>query len=408
MKIAYISYELPPDIAKGGIGTYTMQVASSMVSEGNEVHIFAGSNYRNETEKIALIYVHRILCTCPFDFTEKVSLKFSLVNSVVNFDIIECPEIHGNASLIKKMFPEIPLIVRLHAPNHLVESLKKTYTSLFEKARFTLGAWRRGNFTKGWGSYNKENDLDYIFTKIADVITAPSFAMKKWAEDHWNIKDDKIKVVSNPFLVPLQLSDIPITENLDYKTILFFGRLNVLKGLVNFTKAIRKFLKENEDWKVVVIGDDSAGPYSTKSMKQWMICYLGQIQNQVIFFDGMPQKELYEKIKLCEIVVLPSLFETFSYTCVEAMAAGKAVVGSNKGGMSDLIEENKSGILVNPYNYQEIYNAIIKVVNNNELRKQLSLSARNKICGNQYNQNIKIEMMNLYKEVLINDKNKHN
>lgn len=396
MRIAYITYELPPDIPKGGIGTYMVQAAAAMITAGNEVHIFAGSHHRNISEEIEGIQIHRISCTAPEDFTECVLHKFISVNDLNPFDLIECPEIHGNGSLIKAKFPQIPLVVKLHAPNHLVESLKKTYTPFFDKLRFTLGAWRGGNFSKGWGSYNKEKDNDYIFSKLADVITAPSFAMKEWAIKNWKIPPEKIAIVTNPFLAPLELLNMHVTQNTDFKTILFFGRLNVLKGLVNFTKAIKIFLRENTDWKAIVIGDDANGPYKQRSMREWMKIYLGPSQSQVTFFEGMSQDKLYKKIQDCEIVVLPSLFETFSYACAEAMAAGKAIVGSNNGGMQDLLGNSECGITVNPYNANEIEKAIKKLAFDNALRYELSLKAKNKICSAEYNQNVSEAMIRVY------------
>ena len=125
LKIAYISYELPPDIPKGGIGTYTLQAAELMYEKGNEVHIFAGSYTRTISENIHGIIIHRIKCINPKNFTEKLLETFASVHEKINFDIVECPEIHNHGFGIKEKFPKINLVVRLHAPNYLVESLKK-------------------------------------------------------------------------------------------------------------------------------------------------------------------------------------------------------------------------------------------------------------------------------------------
>jgi glycogen(starch) synthase len=97
----------------------------------------------------------------------------------------------------------------------------------------------------------------------------------------------------------------------------------------------------------------------------------------------MKYEDLPAAISECEIVLLPSLFESFSYTCAEAMAAGKAVIGSDNAGMADLIENNKNGVLINPYKHKEIIDALQKLINHNQYRYQLSINARESILEKQ-------------------------
>lgn len=401
MKIAYISYELPPDIAKGGIGTYTLQAAAAMLMMGNVVHIFSGSLKRNITEKLGDLVVHRSLCSNPKDFAEKVLSNFTNEHNSSPFDIIECAEIHANAIFIKKAFPSLPLVVKLHAPNHLVESLKKTYSSTFSKLRVYIGAWRRGKFNRGWGYYNKLIDTDYNFTLLASAVIAPSQAVKDWVVNNWDISAELIRIVGNPFSPPVELN-VSVESNIsNFKTILFFGRLNVLKGLVNFTKAVKLFLLDNTDWKIEVIGDDANGPFHHLSMKSWMQTYFGSLNSRIHFFEGLPHSELYSKIMKSDIIVLPSLFESFSYACAEAMAAGKAIIGSNKGGMKELLGAGEMcGILIDPYNSNEILNAIKRLAEDENLRNELGFAAKSKIYSPLYNIEIAKQMMLIYNEVI--------
>ena len=134
----------------------------------------------------------------------------------------------------------------------------------------------------------------------------------------------------------------------------------MLKGLVNATKALALIMAEFPDWHFTVIGDDGPGPYGNQSMRRWMQEKLKLFLSRVSFFDGLKYEELPAAIADSSIVVLPSLFESFSYTCIEAMAAGKAVVGSNNAGMADIIQDGKNGLLANPENYRVIYSAVKK------------------------------------------------
>ena len=377
MRIAFISYEYPPDTGKGGIGTYTKQAASLLAKKGCDVHVFAGSHSRECITEEDGVLVHRTQCSSPHDFRLTVLASFKKEHGIHPFELLESAEIHGNAWEIKKAFPSVPLIVKLHAPDYLVEQLKKRYMPFSAKLRFFVGALRRLKWDLGyWRPYEKNKDPDYHFTQLADGITAPSGAMKKWVVDNWQMPAQKITVIPNVFVPSPAFLSIPIKKDNSNNTIVFFGRLSVLKGLVNATKALALILAEFPDWHFTVIGDDGPGPYSNQSMRRWMQEKLKPFLSRVSFFDGLKYEELPAAITDSSIVLLPSLFESFSYTCIEAMAGGKAVVGSNNAGMADIIQDKKNGLLADPENYREIYSALKKLVLDPSLRNRLSIQAR--------------------------------
>ena len=387
MKIAFITYEFPPDTGKGGIGTYIFHASTMLKSAGCDVHIFAGSFERQGLEIVQDIPVHRVFCSSPEDFKLSVLKVFKVVHEEIHFDLIESAEIHANALEIKKVFPLVPLVVRLHAPDYIVETLKKRYVPFLHKLRFVLGALRRGYWDAGyWRKYSYKNDADYKFTIMADAVTAPSSAMKEWAVNNWAISGEKISVIGNPFIPSEAFLKIPVPKAFSHRTVIYFGRLNVLKGLVNATKAMKKILARHSDWKFKVIGDDGPGPLpGGLQMRAWINEQLSCYKDRVMFYDGVPYEMLSELLEDGEIVILPSLFESFSYACLEAMAAGKTVVGSKNGGMNDLIENGKTGLLINPEREDSLYNAINFLVTNpatcfamaRQSRMQTSLTDRN-------------------------------
>ena len=404
MRIAYITYEFPPDTGKGGIGTYSKQVASIMAGLGWDIHVFAGSPKKQASQKISGYHVHFIECDNGFDFRENVVPVFSKEHYILPFDLIESPEINGNAWEVKKAFPLIPLVVRLHAPNWLVEQLKKRYVSFFAKFRFLLGALRRGRWDAGyWRSYNFKVDPDYRFTLLANAITAPSQKMKNWAMENWRLADKTITIMPNPFTAPGALLALPIHLHPVKKEILFFGRLNVLKGLVNGTLAMKRILKEFPKYYFKVIGDDGEGPTSKILMRKWMQQQLNGVKGRVIFIDGLPYEQLPAAIADATIVLLPSLFESFSYTCAEAMAAGKAVIGSRDTGMADMIEHNKNGLLADAENVSEIYAALKQLIGDNEGRYKMAVQARQSIQSRYNAQKLAKDYLHFYKNVVFTD-----
>lgn len=374
MRIALISYEYPNETPAGGIGTYTFQLANLLAEAGVAVHVFAGSSIADSIQREGDVVVHRVKCDDPHQFRQAVVPEFSSQHLVQPFDLAESAEIHGNALEIKKAFPHLPLLVRLHAGNHLVESLKRSYVPLGIKLRFVLGALRRGRWDAGyWRCYRFEKDPDYRFVQLADVITAPSGQMRDWAIRNWRLPADAVKVLQNPILENSALKAAR-TDN-EEKVILFYGRLNVLKGLLTITEAMAQLLKDNPSWTWIVAGDDGPAADGKSSMRSWMKQRLAKVLGQVRFCGSVPSKEVPALLQKCSIVVVPSLFESFSYVTLEAMYAGKSVVGSKGTGIAALIEEGTTGLLADPFRKIEWRLALQALIDDKSLRRNIGEAA---------------------------------
>jgi glycogen synthase len=396
MKIAFISYVYLPEVVIGGIGSYTQHIASLLARGNFEVHIFAGSFIQSKKTSQNGITFHWVYCTDPDDFKDNVVAYFEKENLNHPFQLIESAEIHANAIEIKKRFPAIPLIVRLHASNYLVESLKKKYMPLKIKWRYFLGALRRGKWDLGyWRKYDFKNDRDYLFTLMADHITAPSQYMKDWVIQHWKMNPDNIVVLSNPFVEKSAFKGA-ITNN-EEPVIIYFGRLSVLKGLITATRAMKHILINNPGWKWMVVGDDDNAANGKSSMKEWMKGQLKMVTDQVVFYDSLPNDQIPFLLEQASIVLIPSLFESYSYVTIEAMCAGKAIVGSKGTAIEALIENNVTGKIADPYRPGEWQLAIQQLMDDVDLRKQLGKAAAGHVANEQI---INGEIVNYYKGLI--------
>ena len=396
VRIAFITYEYPPETVTGGIGTYTKQVASLLASNNTEVHVFAGSHIQSEKVLENGITVHRIACTGPHDFQKNVLSHFEEEHLYNPFELIESPEIHANALAIRKRFPTLPFAVRLHACNWIVENYKKKYMPFQNKLRFFLGALRRGKWDLGyWRSYDYKNDADYCYVKEADFISAPSIEMKNWAVLNWLIDPQKISVTENPFFENEAFKNA-CTNNEEH-AIIFYGRLNVLKGLITATMAMKQILKNNPQWKWIIVGDDGTAADGKTSMKYWMQNNLKEQLTQVEFYDTVAHEVIPLYLQQASIVLIPSLFESYSYVTIEAMLAGKAIVGSKHTGIASLIKNNVTGILINAYKINEWVKNVQQLINNKELRKKLGLAAY-QYADNNYKVNE--EIVKYYKKLV--------
>jgi glycogen(starch) synthase len=370
-------------------------VASLLVIANADVHVFAGSLFQNSSNIENEIKVHRVFCNGPQDFQKNVLDVFQQQHILNPFQLIESAEIHGNALEVKKAFPSLPLIVRLHASNWLVENFKKKYIPLQNKLRFFIGALRRGRWDLGyWRNYEPAKDEDYLFVRQADYITAPSQQMKDWVVTHWKLNPSHIQVLENPF-VEKEIFKIARTNN-EEQAVIFYGRLNVLKGLITATRAMKHILKNNPGWKWMIVGEDGTAADGKTSMKQWMEKQLKEVNSQVIFYETVSHMQLASYLKQVSIVLVPSLFESYSYVTIEAMSAGTAVVGSKGTAIASLIKKDISGKLVNAFSVKEWKNVIQELINDNNLRKQLGIAAIQYV---EEKNNINKEIITFYKKI---------
>lgn len=385
LRIAYISYEFPPDTAVGGISTYVHQIAKMMHSRGHDVVVFCASPYRNIFEIIEGIKTQRIQCSDRAVFKTEILPYFELSNRSKKFDLIESPEFSGDGLAIKLKFPDIPLIVKLHTPWFFINELNNTYLSTFKKARFMISGLVRGKLYKPfWKSHDFQTDPDYLITKLADQIQTPSISLGDIIASKWNISRALILHVPNPYIPKDKLLNIPIDTNTN--TITFIGRLEIRKGIIQLSKAIAIVLKKRPFIRFRFIGNVQNSPKKNMDMKEYLLANLKKYHNNLEFSKVLSDdiSTVYAQTDIC---VFPSIWENFPYTCLEAMSAGRGIVASKNGGMKDMLEDSKSGILVDPSKPAQIANALILLIDNKSLRKEIGANGRKKVLSS-YSQDV--------------------
>jgi len=105
-------------------------------------------------------------------------------------------------------------------------------------------------------------------------------------------------------------------------------------------------------------------------------------------------------LNAADIFVFPSLSEGMPNALLEAMACGLPVIASKIGGVVDVVEDGKSGILFEPGDVSGLASAMVRLLNDNELRFKLGAEARKRIVDSFSIDKIADEYINLYKEVL--------
>jgi len=156
--------------------------------------------------------------------------------------------------------------------------------------------------------------------------------------------------------------------------ITFVGRLIDGKGVFDLIGAAKDIQEENT--KLFIIGD---GPQKNNLKK---LTEKFDIQEKVIFFGYRKFEEIIAILKISDIFVNPSYTEGLPTSVIEAGLCNVPIIATNVGGTSEIIENEKSGFLINKKNILELKEKIEILYNNINLREDFSKQAFQKIKNN--------------------------
>ncbi|RZL69646.1 MAG: glycosyltransferase family 1 protein [Pedobacter sp.] len=400
MRIAYISYEHPFGIDGGGIGTY-IGIISEVMSEKNHcVEVFSGS--RDAVAQIRNINnykLHLIPTKSKNSFKDDVLEYFSKIHDHKPFDIIETAEYSADGLNIKKKFMDLPMVVRLHTPSYIVKSLNDNNNSLKQRLRFIIGALLRFRKVTLFWKYIKENDEEFEIFNLADSISSPSTKLIERIQKEWSTTRN-IELIPNPFIIRKKLSQIKFNE--EYITIAFIGKLEKRKGILDLVDSIPRILQYNPKIKFLFVGSPSLSPINGMDMETYIKKKLIKNKNSIEFLGFVNHEKIMSILERSRICIFPSIWENFPYTCLEAMAAKKAVIGTYSGGMAEIIDHNVNGFLIPPHSPRSIVKTILYLAKNPHLIDQIGERAHDKILY-AYNKHLIGDMTeNLYTRTLRN------
>ena len=103
------------------------------------------------------------------------------------------------------------------------------------------------------------------------------------------------------------------------------------------------------------------------------------LQDKVILAGHIPNADLPPYENACDLFVIPSRQESFGIATIEAMACGKPVIGTEVGGLAEIIDDCQTGLLVEPDNAKRLAEAILRVLKDPTLATRLGDNARRKV-----------------------------
>jgi len=202
----------------------------------------------------------------------------------------------------------------------------------------------------------------------------------------------KIRVVPNPINTDLFKPGIRRAKDM----LVWTGRMVPEKGLRYLIEAMNLLVHRyrHKDVRLLLIG---AGPQQFllyKLVKKY------RLSNNINFLGWLPRKKVAEYLSKATLFVFPSLREGMPFSLLEALASGIPAVGSNVPGVRSLIIHKYNGLLVPPKDSISLARAIAYLLENKDLRLEMSRNARKYIMANFSYQRVLPLMEQLYTEAI--------
>jgi glycosyltransferase involved in cell wall biosynthesis len=211
--------------------------------------------------------------------------------------------------------------------------------------------------------------------RLADRIVAVSEATKNALVKQYKVSEDKITVIHNAVGInrfyPLEIPKTP-------HSLLYVGRIDKRKG-IEFLIMSMPFVREQIPDVQLLIGGKGSCLEKMKALAGRL-----NLERNVTFLDFVPDDQLNVLYNRAQCVVVPSIFEGFGITVIEALAAGTRVVGTDTDGIREILKSGEFGRLVPYGDTHSLAGAIVAELNDPKSAGALRPEYRGEMFRDRY------------------------
>jgi glycosyltransferase involved in cell wall biosynthesis len=163
-------------------------------------------------------------------------------------------------------------------------------------------------------------------------------------------------------------ADAPVVAVPTERRIVFVGALEAYKNVDGLAAAWRRVARELPDAVLVIVGRGSRHAVVESLVRE--------LPRQVIHHPELSPVAVARELDEARALVLPSYPEGLGRVVLEAFARGRAVVGTDGGGIPDMVTDEREGLLVPPHDTDALVAALKRVLRDHELCVRLGAAAR--------------------------------
>jgi glycogen synthase len=382
LKLCLLSQEYPGAGAAlsppGGIAVWTEALASALARRGHEVSVVTRASDPVSTaafvvQDAAGVWVHRVagrrgaasraglLAGAPASVAEPAAAAAAEVARIAprrSFDLVMGPLWDLEAAAV--CGSQWPTAVSLHTACAQMAPFKPDWTEDYRRnhvARVIAGERR--------------------LLQAAPHVLANSQAVACDIGAALDLPDLALRATVIPHGLPDLAVGVEPAGREDGVEILFVGRLERRKGVDVLLAAAPALMALAADVRLTLVGADVAGEGEPGVRQAFLAAYAGAPWLSRVRFAGpLPRAELLAHYAGSDVVVVPSRYESFGLTALEAMIFGKPCVASSVGGLSEVVEDGVTGRLVLADDPAALAGALLMLVRSEPLRSSLGEAGR--------------------------------
>lgn len=392
MKIWILTSETPFN-QPGGIARYVHNFATSLGAAGHQVTVFCRGTeeaekhpapgyrlvvFRTREGDVKPLEKGGDAATQPafpyniFSYWMAVSWDYARVVAGLAAregppDVIESQEYMGIAYFLlhrrlvdPDFLPGVPVVLHLHSPDFIL---------------------RRINHDPRWQlPFYWSGQMEKFCILAADALLCPSHSMA--AEVRSELEEPDLPIET----IPLPWTEIPeaVRGPGQSNCVCYFGRIEMRKGVIRLLEACEQLWQAGLDFQLRLIGGTTHYSPKDRPLDEYLKDRHANrlAEGRLIFQGHLDHPELFTALAEAAVVVIPSLWENFPNTCIEAMSLEKVVVASRHGGQVQMIgEDGQAGFLFDWARPEEFDHALRSALAlNREERLTLGRHARARVA----------------------------
>lgn len=342
MKIAIYVSSWPPGREASGIVTYTSQLVSSLRSDGHDVYVLTPDPTEKDEYTIDLndfrerglsriwrrgLAKFSSLPPASVEHANKISLAVRMLVEEKGVEVFEIEEAFGWSGQISQR-NIVPVVVRLHGPFFLTGRYNDVHTY--------------------FPTNRKRAKLEGQAIDAAHYITTSCALVLDAVREHYSLELARSAIIPLP-IVAAQESETWSAETCDKNKILFVGRFDSIKGGDLILRAFSELATTNSDLRLTFVGPD--GGLKTDGEPLHFEEFVRQnfdesLRSRIDYRGQMKHADLMAMRTSHYLTVIATQYETMGYMLLEAMSLGCPIVSTAVGGIPEVIENERNGLLV--------------------------------------------------------------
>lgn len=377
LRICLMSMAYPPHQYEG-VGRHTNLMAQGLFELGHTVHVIT----RGDKDAVSFYdgaYVHPIQYQCERYNQYRIypRLDNSLNYSHAAYDrvrqlmlndgiqVVDTP-LWQMDGLVTAVSNTIPVALRLQTATKQITDIQREQST---DARL-LGDMEQKLIQQAHYLVPNSQATLTAVQKVYDVQPTPG---------RYTIIPHGIIPVEDEAIRPFPLQNPP-----DTLTVLYVGRLEKRKGILDLFAAIPQIVQRVANVRFIIVGGDNSHQdgFQKKTGLDYATYFARQypnLTNHVQFKGAVSDDELQRQYQVCDLFVAPSLYESFGLIYLEAMNYAKPVIGCRAGGIPEVIDEGMTGLLAEPGDPQSLADAVITLLQSPEKLYEMGMAGRHQL-----------------------------